>query len=227
MRGPIRLPCSAWFGFCPFDGGRLELSGVFDGSPSLASSAITRAVRLCTCAHSARIKSRPFSASLRRLSSGSWVTSRFRIDSVVTVSNVFYASQSVGKLPLKPGSSRYVWIDLLALGWEGEMKGSVAKFGLEHILQQYPSRNSMLYYCSVTAEKRLLQQNLLSCCGAGRDTSMRVPIRPPEPSRNHDQCADVDDQRNDEGDRSVAHHPLQPNSGHGDDGHRPERLQHI
>ena len=53
VRGPTRLPCSAWFGFCPFDGGRLELSGVFDGSPSLASSAITRAVRLCTCAHSA------------------------------------------------------------------------------------------------------------------------------------------------------------------------------
>ena len=70
--------------------------------------AITRAVKmgLCTCAHSARIKA-SFSASLRRLSSGSWVTSRFRIDSVVTVSNVFYASRSVGKLPLKPGSSRY------------------------------------------------------------------------------------------------------------------------
>ena len=32
-----------------------------------------------------------------------------------------------------------VWTDLLALGWEGEMKGSVAKFGLEHILQQYSS----------------------------------------------------------------------------------------
>ena len=30
--------------------------------------------------------------------------------------------------------------------------GSVAKFGLEHILQQYSSMNSMLYYCGMTAE---------------------------------------------------------------------------
>jgi hypothetical protein len=29
-------------GFWPFDGGRLELSGVFDGSPSLASSSAIR-----------------------------------------------------------------------------------------------------------------------------------------------------------------------------------------
>jgi hypothetical protein len=39
------------------------------------------------------------------------------------------------------------------------LKGSVAKFGLEHILQQYSSMNSMQYYCGMTAENRLLQQN--------------------------------------------------------------------
>jgi len=78
-----------------------------DGSPSLASSAVTRAVRLCTCAHSARIRA-SFSAWLRWLRSGSWVTPWFRIDSAVTVSKAsFCASQSVDELPLKPGSSRY------------------------------------------------------------------------------------------------------------------------
>ena len=43
-RGPIRFAFSGWFAFCPFDGGRLELSGVFGGSPSFASSSATRAI---------------------------------------------------------------------------------------------------------------------------------------------------------------------------------------
>ena len=52
------LALSAWGrrgaeGFCPFDGGRLELSGVFGGSPSLASNSATRAVKAATCAVSA------------------------------------------------------------------------------------------------------------------------------------------------------------------------------
>jgi hypothetical protein len=37
-RGLFRLVFSAWLGFCPFDGGKLELSGVFGGSASFASN---------------------------------------------------------------------------------------------------------------------------------------------------------------------------------------------
>jgi hypothetical protein len=58
---------------CVPGGGRLELSGVFGGSLSLASSATTRAVRTCTCAHSVRINV-SFSAWLSWLRSGSWDT---------------------------------------------------------------------------------------------------------------------------------------------------------
>ena len=36
--------------FWPFEGGTLELSGVFGGRPSLASSSATRAVSAATCA---------------------------------------------------------------------------------------------------------------------------------------------------------------------------------
>ena len=36
--------------FCPFEGGTLELSGVFAGKPSLASSSVSRAVKAATCA---------------------------------------------------------------------------------------------------------------------------------------------------------------------------------
>jgi hypothetical protein len=49
------------------------LSGVFDGTPSRASNAATRAVSICTCAHSVRI-SASFSSCDRRLRSGSSVT---------------------------------------------------------------------------------------------------------------------------------------------------------
>jgi hypothetical protein len=41
-RGPFCPAFSGWLGFCPFDGGRLELSEVFAGSPSFASSAAIR-----------------------------------------------------------------------------------------------------------------------------------------------------------------------------------------
>jgi len=34
----------ARLGLCPFEGGTLELSGVFGGTPSFASSSATRAV---------------------------------------------------------------------------------------------------------------------------------------------------------------------------------------
>jgi hypothetical protein len=43
-RGPWRLLFSGRFGFWPFDGGRLELSGVFGGAASLASNSATRTV---------------------------------------------------------------------------------------------------------------------------------------------------------------------------------------
>ena len=45
LRGPCRLGWSTRLGFLPCDGGTDELSGVFGGSLSLASSAVTRAVR--------------------------------------------------------------------------------------------------------------------------------------------------------------------------------------
>ena len=41
--------------FCPFEGGTLELSGVFAGRPSLASSSASRAVKAATCAISEAI----------------------------------------------------------------------------------------------------------------------------------------------------------------------------
>jgi hypothetical protein len=62
-----------WFGLCPLDGGRLELSGVFGGWPSRASRSATRAVSACTCAQSAWIRA-SFSAWLSWSSGGSWVT---------------------------------------------------------------------------------------------------------------------------------------------------------
>ena len=63
-RGPVRLAFSGRLGFWPFDGGVLELSGVFGGSDSRASSATMRAVNAWTCAQSARIRA-SFSAWLR------------------------------------------------------------------------------------------------------------------------------------------------------------------
>ena len=72
----------------PFDGGRLELSGVFPGSASFASrSAIRRSAASSRC-HSARIRA-SFSAWLRWLRSGSGGTPAVRIDSTVTVSRNF------------------------------------------------------------------------------------------------------------------------------------------
>ena len=54
------------------DGGRLELPGVLGGRLSRASSPATRAVKACTCAHSARIRA-SFSASVSLLRSGGGV----------------------------------------------------------------------------------------------------------------------------------------------------------
>jgi len=95
LRGLTRLAFSDWFGFCPFNGGRLELSWVFDGSLRFASSAAICAVRPCTYVHSARIKA-SFSAWLRWLRSGSWGTPAFRLDSTVTVSSDFSRPVSGG-----------------------------------------------------------------------------------------------------------------------------------
>ena len=55
LRGPAGFDGSERFGFCPLDGGRLELSGVFGGS-SRCSRAVSRAVNDTTCSHSATIK---------------------------------------------------------------------------------------------------------------------------------------------------------------------------
>ncbi len=72
-RGPMRSVFSGRFGFCPFDGGRLELSGVFGGSPSAAlSAAISRSIA-SSRSNSARI-SASFSASVSRLRSGRTIT---------------------------------------------------------------------------------------------------------------------------------------------------------
>ena len=54
---------------CPLDGGRLELPGVLAGWLSRASRAATRAVKVCTCTHSARIRA-SFSVSVSLLRSG-------------------------------------------------------------------------------------------------------------------------------------------------------------
>jgi len=55
-RGPAGFDVSDRFGFCPFEGGTLELSGVFAGSFSFCSKAVSRAVSDPTCSHNARIK---------------------------------------------------------------------------------------------------------------------------------------------------------------------------
>ena len=62
---------SGRFGFCPFDGGRLELSGVFGGAPSLASNSVIRALSASICPCCAKIK--PIRSSLDR----KWRLSRF------------------------------------------------------------------------------------------------------------------------------------------------------
>jgi len=55
-RGPVRLDASDRFAFCPFEGGRLELSGVFGGSFSLCSKAVRRAVNDTTCSQRATMR---------------------------------------------------------------------------------------------------------------------------------------------------------------------------
>jgi len=52
-------------GFCPFDGGTLELSGVFGGRPSFASSSAIRATSASIRATSAAIKA-SFLGQIRR-----------------------------------------------------------------------------------------------------------------------------------------------------------------
>jgi hypothetical protein len=61
------LAFSGRFALCPWDGGRLELPGVFGGSLSFASSSATRA-------HNARIRA-SFSASVSLLRSAGAVMS--------------------------------------------------------------------------------------------------------------------------------------------------------
>ncbi len=70
MRGPAGFDVSDRFGFCPLDGGTLELSGVFAGSFSRCSRAVSRAVDDTTCSHSATINA-SFRAWLSVVRSGS------------------------------------------------------------------------------------------------------------------------------------------------------------
>jgi hypothetical protein len=72
-RGPARFSLVFRLAFWPFDGGVLELSGVFGGSFSLASSSATRAVNLAFSARSAATSAT--SASTR--SSSAWISASF------------------------------------------------------------------------------------------------------------------------------------------------------
>jgi hypothetical protein len=66
------LAFSGRFALYPLEGGRLELPGVFGGAFSRASSSATRAVKVCTCVHSARIRA-SFSTSVSVRRSGGTV----------------------------------------------------------------------------------------------------------------------------------------------------------
>ncbi len=68
--GRGRFVFSAWLGFSPFDGDRLELFGVFGGSASFASNSAMRRSGSSSRCHSARINV-SFSARLSWLTSGS------------------------------------------------------------------------------------------------------------------------------------------------------------
>ena len=54
LRGSAGFDVSDRFDFCPLDGGRLELSGVFGGS-SRCSKAVSRAVSDTTCSQNETI----------------------------------------------------------------------------------------------------------------------------------------------------------------------------
>ena len=111
-RGPLRFAFSAWFGFCPFDGGRLELSGVFGGSASLASNSAMRRSAASSRCHSARI-SASFSAWLSWLRSGSAGTHslnrrrRDRVNHHLAANRL--SSRHTQVCEIKPGMSSYTW----------------------------------------------------------------------------------------------------------------------
>ena len=78
LRLPSPLPTAGAEGFCPLLGGVLELSGVFGGRPSFASSSATRVSSVSRCLVNAAMvsayaKTRRISASLSGESSPSRV----------------------------------------------------------------------------------------------------------------------------------------------------------
>ena len=87
-------------GFCPREGGVLELSGVFGGRPSLASSSATRAVRISTCRVSAAIVSACARTRRIRLSlSCDSSDSRF-------IKSLNHANRRLSKSPAAPSADR-------------------------------------------------------------------------------------------------------------------------
>jgi len=93
-RGPIRLSGSGWFGFCPFEGGRLDLYGVSVGSFCLAPNSAVRYSAASRRCQSAKIRAF-FSACLR---SGRGVTPRSE-SSRMWSCRVFMTVQAVKNRP--------------------------------------------------------------------------------------------------------------------------------
>jgi hypothetical protein len=104
-REPLRPAFSAWLGFCPFDSGRLELSGVFGGSPSLASSSAIRRSAVSSRWNSARI-SASFSASLSWLRSGRWGTPSLNRGDLDRVNDQFAGGQIIAEPSRQGGVNR-------------------------------------------------------------------------------------------------------------------------
>ena len=103
---------SARLGCSPFDGGRLELFGVFGGSASFASSSAMRRSASSSRCHSARINL-SFSAWLSWVMSGSAGTKSLNRDRRDRVNHHLAADQLLPSHTLvdsvKPGMSSYVF----------------------------------------------------------------------------------------------------------------------
>src|SRR5208282_2378857 len=85
----------------PFEGGRLELSGVLGGRPSLASSSATRAVSAATCASNAAISASFWSCESRERSGPpgmpSWIQIRRPRQSIPTPESIRRAAEPAGR----------------------------------------------------------------------------------------------------------------------------------
>jgi hypothetical protein len=106
----LRLVFSAWLGFSPFDGGRLELFGVFGGSASFASNSAMRRSASSSRCHSTRINV-SFSAWLSWVMSGSAGTKSLNRDRRDRVNHHLAADQLLPSHTVvdsvKPGMSSY------------------------------------------------------------------------------------------------------------------------